>query len=152
MLSKLYTWLDITASTAVTIAVAISFFFSAFVFGNRFGRFHFSSSPFSRGRENALAVVMSGLGPEARSTEEEGIQKTTEHRDCGKEDENSTNSNHNGPDKEDCKLLYFIVRGTMEENYFHHLFHTKKLFFARKRIFIAVKTQRKRKKRVEVEG
>ena len=70
MLSKLYTWLDITASTAVTIAVAISFFFSAFVIGNRFSRFHFSSSPFSGGRENALAVVMPRLGPEARSTEE----------------------------------------------------------------------------------
>ena len=46
---------------------------------------------------------MAGL-PKARSTEEERTQKTTEDRDCGKEDANSNNSNNNGPDKEDCKL------------------------------------------------
>ena len=43
--------------------------------------------------------------PKARSTEE--YRKTTEDRDCGEEDENSNNSNHNDPDKEDCKTLQY---------------------------------------------
>ena len=44
-------------------------------------------------------------------TEEEGIQKTTEDRDCGKEDENGINSHYNGPDKEHCKPIFSPSNG-----------------------------------------
>ena len=33
-------------------------------------------------------------------------------RNCGKEDENSNSSNHNGPDKEDCKLFQIKYEGS----------------------------------------
>ena len=46
-------------------------------------------------------------GQDCWKLEEEGIQKTTENKDCGKEDEDSISSNHNALDKEHRKLVMF---------------------------------------------